>query len=398
MSYGGLSTTRLVRMHDVMARHVEPGHVPGVITAISRRGAVHIDMIGTQAVGGDPIRRDTIFRVASMTKPIVAVAALILVEECLLRLDEPVDQLLPELADRRVLKRLAGPIDETVPAQRPITLRDLLTFRMGFGQMMAPLDAYPILQVANEQRIGMGPPNPAELPAPDEWLRCLGRLPLMQQPGEAWLYHTGSDVLGVLLARTANQPLEQFLHERIFAPLGMRDTGFSVPPEKRNRLATSYRVDPPTGTLALYDAADETSQWSRTPAFPSGGGGLVSTIDDYLAFGQILLNGGVHGNKRILSRPSVELMTADHLTPAQRAGAADFLGGNRGWGFGVSVITRRDNIAASPGRFGWDGGLGTSWASDPHESMVGILMTQVLGFPSGIYDDFWTCAYQAIDD
>src|SRR5258707_560019 len=174
--------------------------------------AIKFDAIGTQALGDHtPTRRDTIFRISSMSKPIIAAATMILVEECKLRLDESVDRWLPELAERKVLKRLDGPLDDTVPAQRPITVRDLLTFRMGFGQLMAPPEAYPILQIANEQQIGMGPPSPATMPAPDEWMRRLGQLPLMHQPGEQWMYNTGADVLGVLLARVSGQELPTFL-------------------------------------------------------------------------------------------------------------------------------------------------------------------------------------------
>ena len=402
MSTGGLSTARLDRMHGVMAGYVERSIVPGLVTLVSRRGAVHVDTIGMKAVGGDPIRRDTIFRISSMTKPITAAATMILVEECKLRLDEPVDRLLPELAGRKVLKRLDGLLDDTVPAHRPVTVRDLLTFRMGFGQMMAPPDAYPILKSANDLQIGMGPPNPLLMPAPDEWMRRLGTLPLMHQPGEKWMYNTGSDVLGVLIARTLGQPFETFLRERIFDPLGMKDTRFSVPDAKLDRLATSYRGNPETGALELYDKAAG-GQWSRSPTFPSGAGGLVSTIDDYLAFGQMLLNKGKHGNERILSRPSVEIMTADQLTLAQKA-VSGFVPGyfdSRGWGFGVSVVTRRDNIAGSVGTFGWDGGLGTSWYADPREDMVTILMTQRSWdspSPPRVCLDFWTSAYQAIDD
>jgi len=388
-------------MHDVMAKHIERGIAPGIVTLVSRRGEVHIDAIGMQALGGRiPMRRDTIFRIASMTKPITAVATMILVEECRLRLDEPVDRLLPELAGRQVLKRLDGPLDDTVPAKRPITVRDLLTFRMGFGQMLAPPDAYPILQAASEQQIGMGPPNPAMIPAPDEWMRRLGTLPLMAQPGAKWLYSIGSDVLGVLIARASGQPLELFLRERIFEPLGMQDTGFSVPAEKLDRFATSYATNPASGALDLYDAAAG-GQWSRPPAFPSGAGGLVSTSDDYLAFGQMLLNKGRHGKERILSRLSVELMTTDQLTPEQQAGAEVFLRANRSWGFGVAIVTRRDDIAAVPGRYGWDGGLGISWCSDPKEDLVGILLTQQAWTspdPPKIWLDFWTSVYQAIDD
>ena len=403
MSNGGLSRVRLGRMHDIMAGYVERGEVPGIVTLVSRRGEVHVDTIGMKAVGGlDQMRRDTIFRISSMTKPITAAATMILVEECKVRLDEPVDRLLPELAGRKVLKRVDGPLQDTVPANRPITVRDLLTFRMGFGQMMAPPDAYPILKAASELQIGMGPPAPSATPAPDEWIRRLGTLPLMHQPGEKWMYNTGSDVLGVLIARASGQPLETFFRERIFEPLGMKDTSFSVPTTRLDRLVTSYWTNFETGALELYDEA-KGGQWSRPPAFPSGAGGLVSTIDDYLAFGQMMLNQGKHGNERLLSRPSVETMTTDQLTPEQKAvsGLVPGYFDSHGWGFGVSMVTRRDDVAAVPGRFGWDGGMGTSWYSDPREGMVTILMTQrawTSPSPPDVCLDFWTSAYQAIDD
>ncbi len=216
------------------------------------------------------------------------------------------------------------------------------------------------------------------------------------------MYNTGSDVLGVLIARASGQPLETFLRERIFEPLEMRDTGFSVPEASLDRLATSYWTEPETGELGVYDEAVG-GQWSRPPAFPSGAGGLVSTIDDYLAFGQMMLSQGKQGNERILSRLSVETMTTDQLTPEQKAVSGLVPGSfdSHGWGFGVSVVTRRDDIAAVPGKYGWDGGLGTSWYSDPREEMVIILMTQrawTSPSPPDVCLDFWTSAYQAIDD
>ncbi len=402
MGMGGLSKARLSRMHEVMAGHVERGDVPGAVMLIQRRGDVQVDTVGAMALEGEPMRPDTIFRITSMTKPVTAVAAMILVEECVLRLDDPVDGLLPELADRRVLRRLDGPVDDTVPADRPLTLRDLLTFRMGFGLVMGPPDRYPIVQAVEELGIrGVGPPSPGIELDPDEWIRRLGTLPLMHQPGETWMYNTGSCVLGVLIARAAGQPFEAFLRERIFDPLGMIDTGFHVPEDKLDRLATSYAVDAETGGLRLLDPV-EGGQWAQPPAFPDGAAGLVSTVDDYLLFGEMMLNRGRCGGERILSRPAVELMTSDQLTPAQKAGAG-FLPGywdNRGWGFGVSVVTGRDDLSASPGRFGWDGGFGTSWFTDPAEDMVAILMTQRAEFPlmNPVYLDFWTSVYQAIDD
>jgi CubicO group peptidase (beta-lactamase class C family) len=399
MSAGGFSKARLSRMHDIMAGHVERGGVPGLVTLISRRGEVHVDAIGTMATsGGEPMRRDTIFRIASMTKPITAAAAMILVEECKLRLDDPVDALLPELSSRKVLKRLEGPLDDTVPAKRPITLRDLLTFRLGMGLLLAPPGQYPMQAAIEEAGLSPGPNAPPF--TPDAYMKRVGSLPLIHQPGEAWLYHTGSDILGVLIARAAGQPLSAFLRERIFEPLGMRDTGFWTAPEELNRLPPVYVGNPATGELTMCDdPADE--QWARPPVFESGGGGLLSTVDDYLSFCQMMLNKGRHGRERILSRLSVELMTTDHLTPEQKAGAHVLFPDCMGWGFGVGVAVRRDHLWLVPGRFGWDGGRGTSAYSDPKEEMVGILMTQrLMDSPElpPVFLDFWTSAYQAIDD
>jgi CubicO group peptidase (beta-lactamase class C family) len=371
MSTGGLSKARLARMRDVMTGYVERGDVPGLVALVCRRDEVHVNAIGTRALGGgDAMQRDTIVRITSMTKPITAVAAMILVEECKLRLDEPVDRLLPELADRQVLKRLDAALDDTVPANRPITVRDLLTFRQGFGLIVGPPGPTPIKKAVSEQKIMIGPPKPRTPHTPDEWIRRLGTLPLMHQPGERWMYNTGSDVLGVLIARAADRPLETFLRQRIFEPLGMKDTGFSVPTAKLDRLASCYQFNPETNRLDLHDGVGD-SQWSSPPAFPAGRDGLVSTIDDYLAFGHMMLNKGQRGRDRILSRPSVETMTTDQLTPVQKATASPFLGDNRGWGFGMSIVTARTDLAAVPGRFGWDGGYGTSWYSDFREDLSG---------------------------
>jgi CubicO group peptidase (beta-lactamase class C family) len=396
-SSGELSEARLERMHDVMSSHVERGHVPGMVTLVARRDVVHVDVIGTKALGGAPMRRDTIFRIASMTKPIAAVAAMILVEECALRLDDPVDALLPELSGRRVLRSIESSLDDTVPAGRPITMRDLLTLRMGLGAIFAPPRRYPIQRAMDERGLSLGADSPA-LPA-DEWMGRLGELPLVHQPGEGWMYETSSDVLGVLISRATGRSLAEFFQERIFGPLRMHDTGFQVPEAKLDRLADCYGADPESGTLHIFDAAGD-SKWSRPPVFESCGGGLVSTVDDYLAFCRLLLGGGSYGGERILSRPSVELMTTDHLTDEQKVDGEILLGDGVGWGFGLAVVSGRTGLA-SPGAFGWDGGFTTSGHSDPREEMVGILMTQrVAGneISGMIHRDFWTSTYQAIDD
>ncbi|HJT06592.1 MAG TPA: serine hydrolase domain-containing protein [Stellaceae bacterium] len=400
MSGGGLSTARLGRMHAVMAGHVEHGGLPGLVTLIERRGEVHVDAIGSLAADGrEKMRRDSLFRIASLTKPVVAAAAMILVEECRLRLDDPVDRWLPELASRQVLRSIESPLDDTVPMKRAITLRDLLTFRLGHGVVMVWPARHPIQQAKAEIGLAPGP----ELPnfPPDELMRRYGSLPLLHQPGERWLYNSGSDILGVLIQRVAGRTLGAFLEERIFAPLGMKDTGFSVPAAQHDRLTTAYRSDP-AGKLAVFDEA-KAGRFARPPAFESGGGGLVSTADDYLAFARMMLNHGKHGSLRILSRPSVELMTTDQITPEQKA-ASPFVPGfwdGRGWGFGLSVITARTELGFNPGRFGWDGGYGTSAYMDPKEDMVAILLSQrLLDSPQGpaVYADFWTSVYQAIDD
>ncbi len=399
MDRGGLSSERLGKMRDVMSGYVDRGDVPGIVSLVSRRGETHVDVLGVQTFGGEPMQQDTIFRIASMTKPITAAATMILVEECRLRLDDPVDEWLPELANRPVLRQIDSVLDDTVPCNRSITARDLLTFRMGHGLVLAPPGTYPIQKPIEELGFAPGPPIPSIVPVPDEWMRRLGSMPLLAQPGEKWLYNTGADVLGVLIGRVTGQSFGAFLTERIFGPLGMKDTAFFVPAGKIDRLATSY-IRNADGKFDVFDVTAG-GHWSSPPAFESGGGGLVSTADDYLAFCQMMLNKGRLGKERILSRPSVELMTTDHLTPEQKAEAFLFFGDSSGWGFGMSVINKRTDLPLSPGRFGWDGGLGTSAHSDPQEDLVGILLTQRMmdsPQPPKVFIDFWTSAYAAIDD
>lgn len=390
----------MARLHATLQRYIDSGEIPGIVALVNQRGREHVEAIGTMAFGSDqPVRRDTLFRLASTTKPITAVAAMILVEECRLRLDDPVDQWLPELSDRKVLRTLASDLDDTVPAKRPITLRDLLTFRCGYGEVWFLSPTCPLQQALVEARLPLSAWPFAG--TPDEFMKRLGNLPLAFQPGERWLYHMGAEILGVLIARVSGQSLGDFLQERIFDPLGMTDTGFHVPQAKLGRLPVCYGRDLVTGELVVLDEP-RSGYLARPPLFESGAGGLVSTVDDLLVFGRMMLP-SAPGGARILSRPSIELMTMDHLTPEQKVVSPFFehFWNSCGWGLGLGVVTARQDVAEAPGRFGWDGAFGTSWHVDPKEGLVGVLMSQrrpdVLAVPP-VVRDFWTSAYQLIDD
>lgn len=403
----GFSGTGLRRLRDVLARHVESGRIPGLVALVGRGDEVHVEAIGTMRHdGGPPMGRDTIFRMASTSKPVTMAAAVVLLDECRLRLDDPVREWLPELADPRVLKRVDGPLDDTVPARRPITVRDVLTSTFGLGMDLTALGT-PIMDALLGR--GLTPNTPEPMPEPDEWLRRLGELPLMHQPGERWQYHVGNDLVGVLVARVTGRTFEEFLRDRVFGPLGMVDTGFHVPADQVHRLPPLYAPDPRTGEFTVWDEA-EGGRWSSPPAFQGGGGGLVSTVDDYHAYFRMLLDLGAHGDGRVLSRPAVELMTTDRLTPGQNAArtalARDNVhisfgqGQHGGWGLGMAVRTYRGDYAPV-GQFGWDGGSGTSTYADPENGVVGILLTQVgASVPAPVHalHDFWTTLYQAIED
>jgi CubicO group peptidase (beta-lactamase class C family) len=393
---GGFSLKRLARVRELLERHVESGFVPGVVAVLARRGEVHIEATGNLAFDGagsrTPMGGDTIFRMASMTKPIVAACAMTLVEDCTLRLDDPVDELLPELADMTVLADPNGRLEDTVSANRAITLRDLLTFTLGTGMVPAEPGAIPISDALG----ALEPP-----PTPDEWICRLGALPLVYQPGERWMYELGADVTVVLIARAAGRSFGEVLRERICEPLGMKDTSFSVGAERISRLATAYEGVESTGEVVVEDGPD--GYWSRPPAFESGGGGLVSTADDYLAFASALLCHGAHRGERVLSRPSVTLMTSDQLTPAQKT-VSGFRPGyfdDIGWGFGMSVRTRRTHLGPSIGTYGWSGFYGTAWYNDPAEDMTAIFLMQRAHAGDQklpMWLDVWTAVYQAIDD
>lgn len=398
-THAGFSSGRLNRLHRSLRRHIESGDMPGLVALVYRRGQVHVEVMGSTSFDGRvPMQRDTIFRLASTTKPITAAGAMILVEECRIRLDDPVDDWLPELSRRRVLRTVHSPLDDTIAAKRSITLRDLLTFRSGYGEVVFLSPACPFQRALSGAGLSLG-----EWPfagTPDEFMRRLGDLPLVHQPGERWLYHTSGEILGVLISRVAGKPLGSFLQERIFEPLGMRDTGFCVPEHQRHRLPRCYGTDLATGDLVVLDEAGR--GYAVRPGFESGAGGLVSTADDLLAFGRAMLVNDAGPGERILSRPAIELMTTDHLTAEQKAVSPFFEGfwATRGWGFGLGIITARHDLGDAPGRFGWDGAFGTSWHVDPKEGLVGVLLTQRrprrLALPPVVLD-FWSSVYQLID-
>ncbi len=402
----GLTKSRLERMQRALSAYVERKDLPGLVAVVSHHEDVHAETLGalsfTNTASGAPapMKTDTIFRIASLTKPVAAVAAMILVEECKLRLDDAIDPWLPELANRRILKSLSSELDDTIEAVRAITVRDLLTYRMGFGSVMAKPDSYPIQRWIRDYRLGGDTPVlPWEAPSIDEWLRNLGSLPLLDQPGARWRYHTSGDVLGALIERVSGKSFGAFLRERIFDPLGMKDTDFYVPAEKLDRLSGLYFFNRGTNKLNMLDDAAG-SAWASRPTFESGGAGLVSTMDDYFTFSRMMLHKGCHGGEQIISRASVELMTSDQLTPEQRAGSEIFFGTHSSWGFGVAVDIRRAEIFHTPGRFGWTGSFGTTAYTDPAEGMIGILFTQRMmdsPEPPKIFTDFWTLAYSAME-
>lgn len=398
-SAGGLSSTRLSRLTHRLNGYVESGAVAGAAALVYRNQTIAQSLtLGWQdEAARKPMRSNTLFRIASMTKPVISVAALILLEEGVLRLDDPIERWLPEFSNPQVLRSLHAALDDTVPAERPILVHDLLTHRPGIvshffaeGSMAEPvarLSTHPLLL------------NP-ELD-PDTWLEQLGALPLVYQPGVAINYGWAMDVLGFLIARAADTNLADYLRTRLFEPLGMLDTGFHVPPEDLGRLSVGYGMR--DGERVAIDTP-ETSLWRLPPKAPSGSAGLVSTASDYLRFSTMLLNGGTGNGSRILSRKTVELMTADALTPAQRAmpfhGAVDYWAG-QGFGLGVSVV---DDIGkqfelGSPGKYRWGGAYGTWWFNDPRENLSAVLMIQLFEAYRHIeiHKDFENLIYQAIE-
>lgn len=357
----------MTALQELAEAACDAGALPGAVALVSRRGQVEVVCAGVRTIGGEPMTRDTVFRIASLTKPITAAAAMVLVERGWLRLDDPVGELLPELAEPSVLRSVDGPVDDPDnlgPAKRAITLRDLLTFQSGHG-LPETFDA-PIVKVLFEQ-LAEGPPRPQQHPETEEWMRRLARIPLLHQPGEGWTYNIGSEILGVMLARAADAPLANVLTETVLGPTEMTDTGFWA--DRTDRMASYYRrgkaglelVDPPAG------------QWAQPPPFPSGGGGLLSTVDDWHAFGQMLLAGGEHRGRRVLAEESVAAMMTSHVD----GGPQHLFLDGQGWGFGGSVDIRLNQRWNVLGRYGWVGGTGTAGYVIPSSDTVVVWMSQV---------------------
>ncbi|MGW7564453.1 serine hydrolase domain-containing protein [Streptomyces sp. NPDC054757] len=376
-------------LQTLLTTYVDAGTVPGAVALVGGRDRAEFAVAGSSDTGGSaPMDRDSVFRIASITKPVTAAAVMMLVDEGRIALDEPVArQWLPELASPSVVRRPDSPVDDVVPAARAITVRDLLTFRAGYG---FPSDfSLPAVGLLFSE-LRQGPPQSEAVPAPDEWMAALSRIPLLHQPGDGWLYNTCSDILGVLIARVSGSSLPGFLAERIFEPLGMTDTGFAIPAAERHRLTGLYRPTP--GGLEPVASAD--GAWGGLPAFPSGAGGLFSTAGDWLAFARMLLAEGASGGRQLLSPDSVRLMTANHLTPEQRASGTLFLEG-QGWGFGGSVDVTDADPWNVPGRYGWIGGTGTAAHIVPATGTVTILLSQVEmtgPTPPPLMRDFWRYA------
>jgi CubicO group peptidase (beta-lactamase class C family) len=375
----------VANLRDTLGGHVRDGSLPGAVGLVARGDRMEVAAVGSMSVGGAPMAEDSIFRLASITKPITAAAVMMLVEDGRIALDAPVGEWLPELASPKVVRTPASPVEDVVPAARPITVFDLLTSRAGHGfasdfSLPAVQRLFPVQRDGREVQ---------SFPPPDVWMAELAQVPLLYQPGQAWLYDTCSTVQGILVSRVSGRSFPDFLAERVFAPLGMADTGFTVPEAKRDRLTSYYRIGS-DGRLELADGPG--GQWSTMPALALGNGGLAGTARDWLLFARMLLADGTAADgRRLLTPESVRLMTTDHTTPAQREIGALFLEG-QGWGFGGSVDIAPIDPWNVPGRYGWVGGTGTSAHIIPSTGTVAILLAQVAAdspVPPGWMRDFW---------
>jgi CubicO group peptidase (beta-lactamase class C family) len=415
----GFSQAGLAELDATLARHVSRGELPGAVSLVAHGQDVHVMVAGCAALRGGtgqdepaPMRRDSIFRIASLTKPIVGVAAMLAIQDGAMALDDPVERWLPELANRRVLRALDARLDDTVPAERAITVRDVLSFRLGFGSIMVP-GSYPVAEA--EASLGLrtlGPPWPPSTLTPDQWIAALGSLPLLDQPGERWRYNTGATVAGILLSRVAGAPLAEVLAGRVFEPLGMADTGFFVPAAKLDRFTSMYSPGGFHGAsgegagLSLIDSPD--GWYATPPVLPDGSSWLVSTVDDLWALTSMLDRARRGADGELLSPGSVAVMLRDRTTARDKAENPWFFGGDgaSGWGLMMSVpAAGASRKGGTPGGdegalgYGWEGGSGTAWRTDPATGLTGILLTQRMMTspqPPRVALDFWAAAFGAL--
>lgn len=391
----GVSSARLTRIDDFVERHLEAHHFAGAVTVVARRGkVVHFDAYGMQdRKSGIPMSKDSIFRIYSMTKPITSVAVMILFEEGHFLLDDPVSRWLPEFEGlevgvEEVDTKTGEKVLKTAPSNREVTIRDLLRHTSGL--------TYGFWGTSLVDKMYLDKKVLTEDETVQDTIAKLGTIPLKHQPGTVWEYGLSTDVLGRLIEVISGRPFDEFLAERIFAPLGMADTAFYVPPEKMNRLTTVYEPNETNDAMAPYDPS-KTRDYLKKPTYFSGGGGLVSTAADYLRFSQMLLDGGVLDGARILGPETVELMTTDHLVgidDRRDLGPYGF-----GLGFGILLDRGISGSILSEGSYGWGGLAHTGFWIDPEEALIGIFLTQILPeSPLPYRDLFRPVVYQAIVD
>lgn len=388
----GLAADRLERIRAVFQQEIDDGHMVGAVALVARRGKVaYFEALGEMdREAGKPMATDAIFRIASMSKPVTSTAAMILLEEGRFLLDDPVSRFIPGFAEMKVAV-VDDPADPDspftlVPAEREVTIRHLLSHTSGLTY--GSFNRGPVGRLYREANLWQDPEATLA-----DFAAKVATLPLVHQPGTAWEYGVSTDVLGYVVEAASGMPFERFLAERVFRPLGMNDTGFYVPDDKTERLAAHYQLQE-DGSLKPSAAYLD---FRKPPALPSGGGGLVSTAADYGRFLQMLLNGGTLDGVRILSRKSVELMTADHTVGLEERG----LLGDRGFGLGFALRGELGDsgILGSPGSYGWAGIFNTFFWIDPKEELTAVFMTQVTPFGHlGISDRFRVLAYQAVAD
>ncbi|HVN01406.1 MAG TPA: serine hydrolase domain-containing protein [Caulobacteraceae bacterium] len=370
----GVDQAALAQIPGALQAVIDAGDLSGFVTGIWRGGEeLQVLTLGQRDIAsGAPMTRDTLFRIASMTKPITSIAALMLMEEGKLRLDDPITRWMPEFANMRVLRDPEGPVEDTYPSPREITVEDLMTHRAGLAYGFTSIGP---IAYAYQKTLGDVLTSNMNV---DAWLKALGGLPLSYPPGERFHYSHATDVLGFLVGRVSGLGFREFLFKRIFEPLGMVDTDFWVPHEKRGRMATMYRLKDDLSELevAPFPLAD------APPAFCGGGGGLISTLDDYLKFARMMLGKGEVDGVRLVKSETLELMCANRLTDAQRE--IPFMGmpfwAGQGFGLGVSVIVDAEKQAwmgaGTNGSFGWPGAFGTWWRADPAEDLILIYLIQ----------------------